>query len=204
MRPPDETRAGIEAEIIAAERALANGNMPEARRRLADAERLGASSSDLKMLHSAIASRERFSKTDRANAKKKGKLGVWAGFGIGVMGYLILSIRQPPDWPQTLWALLAFGVVPILAGLTTGRISRAAGNARSRFWAGLKSGFISMFLYSGISLIVLRTRIASGADSMQILTVGLFVTFVYAILAGCVAGAASSKLVRGAADGGKP
>src|SRR5262245_4685247 len=126
MRPPDEAKAGIEAEIIAAERALANSNLLEAWRRLADAERLGAEPHEIQSLKRAIEAREKQSWADRTRATKQAKGAVWAGFGVGLLGYLFLSIQQPPAWTPVLWGVLSFGMVPILIGLTTGALLRLA------------------------------------------------------------------------------
>ena len=197
MRPPDEAQAGIEGEIISAQRALAKGKFLEARRHLADAERLGAPEKDVRMLESSITSKERWAKRDSAAARKRGKLAVWAGFGVAGLGYLILSIRQPADWPAMIWGSIAFGVVPVLAGLVAGLLS-VASPSKARFSAGMKSTSLAMLAYTAISLMVLRFRVASGADSTQIFLVGCFVTMTYSLCAGLVAGFAAARLVNGA------
>ena len=77
----------------------------------------------------------------------------------------------------------------------------AAREARTRFWAGFRAGSLAMFGYTAISLMVLRTHIGSGADSVSIFVVGLFVSTVYALIAGIIAGIAGAKLVGGISGG---
>jgi hypothetical protein len=185
MRPPNEREEAGDAEIIAAESTLARRQFLEAQQHLAEAERLGASRHEVERLRSAaVAAVQR--------QVQRGRQAPWAGFGIGVAGYLLLSIQQPPGWTIPGWVILAFLVVPALIGGVTGRWQGLDQEARTRFWAGGRAGGGAMALYSGLSLIAVRQRFSTNADAGQVVLVGLFVTLVYAVLAGAVAGLASA------------
>ena len=182
---PDPEAA--EAQMIAAERALARGQYREAQQHLAQAERLGTSPHDIERLASAVwAAAER--------QARRGRRGPWAGFAIAGIGYLLLSVQQPPAWTIPVWAALALGVVPAIAGLATGRWQGPERAPRRRFWDAARAAGGAMFLYSGLSLPAVRHRFSTGAEMGDALLVGVFVTLVYGALAGAVAGLVSALL----------
>jgi hypothetical protein len=184
MRPAGEREEAGDAEIIAAESALGKRQFLEAQQHLVEAERLGASRHEVERLRrAAVAAVQRQVQRERRAP--------WAGFGIGVAGYFVLSLRQPPGWTIPVWAILAFLVVPGIIGWVTARWQGFGQEASTRFWAGGRAGGGAMALYSGLSLIAVRQRFSTGTDAGQVLLVGLFVTLVYAALAGAVAGLAS-------------
>ena len=116
------------------------------------------------------------------------------GFLVAVVGYLLLSIQQPVGWGEGLWAALAFLLVPALGGLVVNLAqerNRASGKA---FFAARKSVGWAMFLYAGITLIVLAIRVGSPDGGMFL--AGLVATVVYTILAGVVAGLVNLALTR--------
>jgi hypothetical protein len=185
MRPPEEREAAGDAEIIAAEIALGKRQFLEAQQHLAEAERLGAARHEVERLRSAAV-------TAVQRQVQRGRRAPWAGFGTGVAGYLVLSLRQPPGWTVPVWAILAFLVVPGAIGCVTTRWQGFDQEASTRFWAAGRAGSGAMALYSGLSLIAVRQRFSTDADAGQVLLVGLFVTLVYAALAGAVAGLVSA------------
>ena len=127
-------------------------------------------------------------------AAKKQRLAGWAAIGVGALGYCILAIRQPAEWPTAVWAALALIAVPLLAGYAAGRASGMDSPPRSRFWKGFWAVGFAMFWYTAISLMYLRTRVAFGGRSEDIFLVGFFVSAVYAVIAGVFGGIGASKL----------
>ena len=129
------------------------------------------------------------------------------GFGLGlllaIVGYLVLALRQPSAWGMPVWALLAFAVVPAGAGWLAGRGRIGGSEFRECFRAGAWPAAIAMALYAGITLIVLHTRVSSGANGGSVFLVGVFVALVYAAAAGPVAGITTGLALRGKQEAGE-
>ena len=119
-----------------------------------------------------------------------------AAGAFGSLYYLALSIQQPAQWTVPVWVLLAFLLGPALIGLIAGRLQRGEMSPLRRFRGGLQAGVITMFLYTSITLMALHARMGSSGDGGQVFLVGLFVSVIYALIAGVVAGAVSSRLGR--------
>jgi hypothetical protein len=197
VRPPDDRVAARQARIAEAEHALARGRFNDARRLMGEARGLGAKGVKdprLTQLQKAI-------KEAEAGQAKRARVGPWAGLGVGLLAYLLVSAAQPPAWGIPVWALLAFVVVPGIIGYTTGRVLGRSAERKPRFRAGLFAGAAAMFLYASVTLMVLHARIGSTGDSGEVFLVGLFVSLVYSGLAGAVAGAASAYLAWSRAEG---
>jgi len=111
---------------------------------------------------------------------------------VGLVGYTILSFRQPPEWHALLWAVLAFGVIPALIGLAVSRPAAARGSVVAASWWAL----ISMLIYTGSGMIRAHVRLESNPDSGQVVLIGLFVSVVYGLAAGLVAAGVSALRVR--------
>jgi hypothetical protein len=186
MRPSESSEAAEHA-IVAAEAALAGRHYQEALFHLGEAKRLGAPHHDLQRLAEAI-------QRARGQADRSARWSVLAGLGAGILGYGILSFQQPPGWTVPVWAVLAFLVVPGMAGWATGRLLGRDRLPRDRFRAGVSAGGLAMALYTAITLIVLQQRIHTEIGSGQTFLVGCLVTLVYAALAGVVAGLVSARV----------
>jgi hypothetical protein len=185
--PPDQRAAAREAEMIAAERALALGDFKTARSHLSDAQRLGAPKGDVQVLRQAINRSEK-------GMPNKIRKSFWVGLLISSMGYIILSFRLPVTWSIPVWAVLAFGLIPLISGFLTGAAQGIGTKPRDRFRAASWSTSTPMFFYTLISLIVLRTRIASGPDAGQLLLLVVLLCLFYGACAGVVAGLAARFL----------
>ncbi len=196
MRPPDEQNAAREAEILAAERAIAQRRWQDARNHLKAAAELGAERHDLQVHLTALEQGER-------QTQQRGRRTGWIGFWLGGLCYLLLSTRQPPQWTVPVWATLAFLLVPLIGGFAAGRWQGPDRPAATRFRSGCFAVGWAMALYTGITLISLREKIHTGSSS-QVLLVGLFVTGVYAAVAGIVAGFSSARLASMGSAGGGP
>lgn len=184
-RTPEQQEAANRA-IHAAQESLAAGHFREARHHLSEAENLRADSQTLRRLRNGIKQAESAQTGHR-------RRNVWIGFGLGCIGYLILSLRQPLGWTIPVWALLAFLVVPICIGLTVGRGMGYDAGPGPRFRGWFRACSLVMFLYTAFNLMIVRYNIGSG-DTGQVFLVGLFVSVIYALLAGLVAGLASGWL----------
>lgn len=192
MIPPDERRGAREAALQAAEQCIAAGRLDEARAHIGDAARLGAGSRDVRPLLRAIDVQDT---ARRIRGRWSGPTAFWVAAGC----YLVISFAGPRGWTLPVWAALAFGFTPLLAGWLAGRVAGAAFGPVRRFFVAMKAVGMAMFLYTGISLIVLRSRITGGAEpdvhrALQTFLAGLVVAAVYGIAAGLVAGAASAFL----------
>jgi hypothetical protein len=119
------------------------------------------------------------------------------GFAVAVpfVCYLLLSIAEPPAYGTAVWAGLALLAVPLLTGLAMAKLTTGF----SRAWLFQRSFLVAgsaMGIYTVINLSIVRNRIAEQVDPVAVLTVGVFVTAVYVIVAGAVAGAFSAILAR--------
>jgi hypothetical protein len=187
MTPQDQTAAGQEAAILATERALAGGRYHEARQHISELKRLHGSQHDIARLTKTV-------DAGLAGQKKKSGKASWIGPLVAIAGYLVLSFRQPPGWTLPLWAILAFVVVPGLTGYAVGKLLGPETAPGARFRSAMWGAGFAMFFYTAISLILLRVRIDSDGGS-TVVQVGFFVTCLYTLLAGTVAGFVSAKLV---------
>lgn len=113
----------------------------------------------------------------------------WQGFALACLGYLILAFQQPTEWGMILWAVLAFLVVPVGAGVFVA-FQTAESAMRARFFTGLRIGAWAMGIYTGIELCLVHSRIGSNPNTGAVFLVGSFVTLIYALLAGNACGMA--------------
>jgi hypothetical protein len=137
--------------------------------------------------------REKIREIEQADLKDASRA-PWAGFGVGVLLYLLLSIRTPTQWTGPVWIALAFFVIPIIAGYFTAWYYGFRCDRGERFVPAALAGGLAMVVYSIINLLVARYRIAEGAGS----DVGgqylaeLIVTVAYGLIAAIVAGLAGA------------
>lgn len=127
------------------------------------------------------------------------KRAFWLGFFVCAIGYFFLSFQQPAGWGQLLWAFLAFGLVPGIAGAVIWFTQGSRTELRSTFMRGLKAVGCAMFLYTGVTLMVLASRVGRPDGGAQVALVWFLVTGTYTLLAGCVAGCVNMLLSRIAA-----
>jgi hypothetical protein len=185
--PPDETESAREAALFNARHSIARGDFDAARQHISDAERLGAPTRDVRSLRQSITRGEQ---SMPARARK----GFWIGFLISALGYFVVCFTQPLQWTIPVWAALVFGLIPLLSGFAAGRVQGPAVHSGDRFRAAFFGACWPMFWYTLITLIVLRSRLQSGPDSGQLFLVVMFVSILYAIGAGLVAGLVGSRL----------
>lgn len=116
----------------------------------------------------------------------------WMGGATGTVAYLILSVAQPLDWRLPVWAVLAFVTVPTLVAYVCSKLLGPQTESPVRFKSAFCSGAVAMFLYTSISLMIVHSRIGPISDDGHDLRIGLFVSVVYAAIAGVVAGAGAA------------
>ena len=134
---------------------------------------------------------------NRLEREKRKKHSIWIGMLIAGIGYFILSFQQPNGWETLLWLFLGFLLIPSIAGFSIGKRMGSDTESKIRFTQSfLVIGFM-MWLYTIINMMMVRSHVNSSADSGAIFMVGMFVSSIYSTIAGLVAGAASSLLVRG-------
>ncbi len=184
---PEMRAAAKEAEMVAAERALARGDFDEARAHLSDAERLGVQAKQIRDLRNSISRAEKGLPT-------RIRRSFWKGFFLSALCYIILAFRQPTGWTIPVWSALAFLLVPAAAGYLTGRAQGMSARPQDRFRSAMWATAWPMFFYTLLSLIVLRMRVQSGPDAGQLFMIVTLLSFIYAAAAGLVAGLAGSKL----------
>lgn len=187
-KPTDQENQAYAEAVADARSALDAGRMREARRHIVRAEGMRPARKDtLRLLRRELQLKE--------NAQRgRTKTSTLRGFGLALLGYLCLSLQQPPGWGVPLWGLLAFGVVPGVSGWFVGRAQGPESDPRNRFWSSAQAVGAAMAFYAGILLLILRARFRSGGDTGQVVFVWLLVIVVYAALAGLVAGVVSAKL----------
>jgi ABC-type transport system involved in cytochrome c biogenesis permease subunit len=117
---------------------------------------------------------------------------VRVGFLIALAGYLILSARQPLGWTPSVWIVLAFVVIPGVAGLFVGRRHAGTRTRSLAFYDGVRSGVYAMACYSAIHIFTLANNLEK--DNSQLVdewAAAFIVVIVYSIIAGGVAGMSS-------------
>jgi hypothetical protein len=169
--------------IHAAKQAIRKGEYLEAYEHLGHIDMHGPHAKEVKELREEIRETEAADLKDAARAP-------WAGFGVGVVLYLILTIRSPAQWTKPVWMVLAFLIVPAIAGYFTAWYYGFRCQRRERFRPSAMAGGFSMVIYAIIGLIIARCKIAEdpGVDSGGVLLASCVVTVVYGVIAAVVAG----------------
>ena len=187
MPTDPEKQAAIQAQLDAVESALSDNRFYDAHHYLAQATQLGASKRELHHFRLELQAGE-------AKQSKQRRGSFWMGLFLSLCAYLLLALQQPLDWGIPLWMLLGFFCIPVLTGYVVGRKQGFDQGAKARFGAAFRANGLAMFLYTSLSLMFVHADIGSGGNSTMVFLVGLVVSVVYGILAGCVAGIASAKL----------
>ena len=173
--------------IQAARKATRDGDYLEAYAQLGHLAQVHGWSDTAARLRHTVAETEAADLKDAARAP-------WAGFGVGLVGYLLISLRSPSDWTFPVWACLTMVLVPIIDGYYTAfyygfRCSRA-----ERFWPCAKAGGFAMVAYSIVGMMWAHSKIAEDAGPAiggQMLA-GFLAALVYGLAAAIVAGAAGA------------
>jgi signal transduction histidine kinase len=140
-------------ELAAAEKALAAGHFDAAQHLLDNAAQNGATPRHIQDLHRRI-------RTARVQHEFAIQNSVYQSFGVGIVCYLLLSIRQPLGWGIGLWLLLSVAAIPVVIGTFVGWKYRNAPRVfRAAFMDGFKPACAAMLCYSGFSLGVLLTHL---------------------------------------------
>jgi hypothetical protein len=114
---------------------------------------------------------------------------------IPFLGYLFLSVAEPPAYGTVVWAGLAFLLVPVVSGFALSRV--LAGFTRTALFLrgfGIVGG--AMACYTVFNIVLTRTRIAEAIDPGALFMIGGTVVLAFAIGAGLVAGVFSMVFAR--------
>ena len=176
------------AEILAAEAALARGDLVAARHHLHLAAQHGAQD---KHIHKLTASIHAAAQVQEQRVHSGGG----RAFVAAIVGYLCVSLQQPLGWTLPLWIFLAFLLVPCLVGLLVGLRQREGRAPGRSFWTAAKSAGIPMGLYTALHLILIGGPHSDGANAGEELIAGLLSVLVFALIAGLAAGAVSATIV---------
>ena len=133
---------------------------------------------------------------NHSNRKQLNRGSVALGVLVASACYLVLAMRKPHEWGLPLWSGLALALVPLLCGAIIGRGMGGDFTRAKRFRTAFYVSGLMMAIYSGISLMIVRSGIDSSASASAVAVVGLFVSAVYAVIAGTIAGIASALIVR--------
>ncbi len=176
----------VHQELIAAENALRKGRYDEADRHLNAAAHAGAPPERI----SDLGRKLRYARAHHAVRVKKS---VRIGSLLGIGGYLLLSVKSPLGWGQTVWEALAFLVIPALMGLLIGRRHAGERTPGAAFADGLKAGLMAMALYASVHLISSGCALDKDAgDAGEEFVAGLFTFVLFSLLAGLVSGLISA------------
>lgn len=176
----------VVTELQAAERALNAGKFDEAERLLDLAAHGGATP-----LH--ISDLGRRVRAARIAHESHVGSSVWFGFFIALIGYAVVSSRQPDGWTKPVWLVLALAVVPGVAGLFVGRRHAGERSRAHAFMDGLKSGIWAMACYSGFNLLILADKLQKEASqSFDEYVAALLTVIVFSAIAGGVSGLISA------------
>lgn len=118
------------------------------------------------------------------------------GCCLAVFGYFILSFFSVLAMGSFVWVLLIFLVVPVLTGISTGRLQRSTVGPEGCFWAGMRAAGIPMWFYTAISLMFVHSRVGPSADAFATFVVGVGVATTYALIAGLVSGTTALLIAR--------
>lgn len=121
---------------------------------------------------------------------------VLAAWLIALAGYFTMFALPPTRVGVPVWLLIGFVALPALIGIVTGPAPVTKAGLR----ASVRVTALSMFVYTLVSLFGLHRRIDSSSGS-SVFLVELFVSVVFAVLAGGVA--AGANALRGKLAGGR-
>jgi len=171
--------------MVAACKAIEDGDFAQARHHLNNLSVDGTHPGDVEQLRRLILQKE-------AEATKLSVNRIGLAFAVAILGYAVLSYKSPDAWGQIVWGLLAFLVLPILAGGLAGT-SVANGTKPAKFWRAFGITSISAALYTLVGLSIARARMHSSDKSMDF-AIYLVVAVIYGVTAGLIGGVAGTSL----------
>ncbi len=126
------------------------------------------------------------------------------GFVIALIGYLIVSTRQPEGWKPGIWLMLILGVVPAVAGIFVGWRHAGERSVKFAFVDGFRASVFAMMLYSAANLIVLFDHLHKdytqvGDEFFAAATTIVLFSIGAGVISGGISVVASHLLPRGAA-----
>ena len=113
-------------------------------------------------------------------------------FWVALVGHVLLGLRSVRHWGSGLWLLLALVAIPALAGWLGGRNAGRDVTPNQRFWDTAPRVGLVMAGRTGFGLIIAHGGFSSGGRGSAVLVVWLFLTVLYTVVAGAVAGMAAS------------
>lgn len=121
------------------------------------------------------------------------------GFWLALVGYIVLSMRQPDEWTIRVWLAAEFLVIPIVAGVLVGMRHSGQRSRGRAFWDGARSGGIAMACYAAFNTLILAGNLHKpSSDAFDEYFAALLTVVLYGAAAGLVAGLASAGASRGA------
>lgn len=185
------------AELLAAEDALHKGRYDVADSHLDAAAHAGAPPQRISDLGRQL-------RYARAQHEQRVKTSVLIGMALGIVGYLIISVKPPLEWGLPLWGALIFLVVPGLTGLLIGRRHAGERTPQAAFRDGWRAGLWAMSLYTVIHLIGAGCRLdREGGEAGEEFFAGLLTLLLFSVVAGLVSGMISALSSRIGAGGSR-
>jgi hypothetical protein len=186
----------VQMELRGAEKALQEGRYDAAEHLLDLAAHAGATP-----LH--ISDLGRRVRAARAKHELGVRSSVRISFFVALIGYAVLSAKQPLGWTMPVWFGLAFVAIPGIAGLVVGRRHAGERSRKLAFSDGLRGGACAMACYTGLHVFMLAENLQKDNSQLVDEWVAAFIAIiVFSVIAGLVAGVASvaASLVRPKGD----
>lgn len=177
-------------EVVAACRAIEDGDYELARHHVNNLSMEGSNPSQVHELTQLILQKE-------SAASQVGTNRIGLALAVAVLGYAALSIQSPATWGLPVWGVAAFLVLPCFVGALAGRSvisGRSAPQTSKRFWRAFMVTGITVAIYTVIGASIVRHKMQSSDKSMDF-AIFLIVAAVYGAMAGLVAGIAGSSFV---------
>ena len=187
MSNPSRNSHEIEDEISYALISIHHRRFADAQRHIHAAENFGANKYEMEHALNTL------DQSIRTSQKRAARM-AWLGPLIAIFAYLVISSRSPQAWTFPLWALLTLGLIPAGIGWLVGREIGPEKKMGQRIRSGYWTVGTAMFLYTIVSLMIIRSHIGIPDASGMVFLVELFVSSAYTIIAGGVAGLVAAHL----------
>lgn len=167
-----------------AQQALEQRRFTEAREHLNAAVADGMSQDQASGMFAEVAVQE------MKDGQRRAQFG-FSGLALGCVGYGLLSFTSPYKMSTVPWALVAFGVIPILVGFLSGQSCPAERSRKGRFFAGFGLCGVIAAVYAGINVSIARSALSTPIDPGAMTTIVCLVSVAVGVGAGLVAGIVS-------------